>query len=318
MCDNWKRYKDDTKKINKELTLKDYETFFSKNDYWLSDLRHIGIAGGEPFLRPDLIDLVRAIRQILPKVSVGLQTNGLFPEKISQALEEIIKFYPQITLGVSLDGVGKTHDAVRGIKGAYEQVLKTIDLAKMLGVKEITAGMTILQNNYKEIPLVEKTLKERGVPFSCFLADEGEYYNKKEKSGLDREAKKSIIASLKNYRSDYYLDNLRLQLEGKRKRELPCYSGWTSLVIDPYGEVRPCVLRFDSFGNIKEQSLGNILMGEQTRKVREQIKKCSCWSICEVTTSAVVDPWDVFKWFIFFADKSKFLKEFWSKRTRYS
>ncbi len=307
MCDNWKRYRNNSAKEKEELTLKDYEKFFSENDYWLSDLRHIGIAGGEPFLRPDLVDLVKTIRKYLPKVSIGLQTNGLFPEKTGQTLKEIIKFYPQITLGVSLDGIGETHDKIRGIKGAYEKVLKTIDMAKTVGVKEITAGMTILQDNYKEIPLVEKALKEKGVSFSCFLADEGEYYNKKEKSSLDDKAKDSIIDSLKNYRGDYYLDNLRLQLQGKRKRELPCYSGWTSLVIDPYGEVRPCVLKFDSFGNIKEASMENILTGDKAGQVREKIKKCSCWSICEATTSAVVDPWDVIKWFLFYADKKKFL-----------
>jgi len=76
-------------------------------------------------------------------------------------------------------------------------------------------------------------------------------------------------------------------------------------------------LRFDSFGNIKKQSLAEILTNDNTRKIRAEIKKCSCWSICEVSTSAVVDPWDVGKWFLFYANKKEFLKQFQGKIGRF-
>ncbi len=313
MCDNWKRYKDEPKKLNQELTLKDYEKFFSENDYWLSDLRNIGIAGGEPFLRSDLVDLVKLIHKNFPKIKIGLQSNGLAPQKTADVLRRIIKFYPDISLGVSLDGIGKTHDKIRGISGAYKKVLQTISEAKKAGVKEINSGMTIVADNFSEILEVKETVEKEKVKFACFLADEGEYYNKQSKNGLDEKVKNSVIKSLKEFSGDYYLDNLRLQLEGKRKRNLPCYSGWTSLVIDPYGEVRPCVLRSDSFGNIKNSPLSEILTGEKAKAIREKIKKCSCWSICEATTSAIIDPWDVLFWFLFYADKKNFLKQYFSK-----
>lgn len=318
MCDNWKRYLNQPLKLKDELSLKDYEKFFQNNKDWLSDLKHLGIAGGEPFLRNDLVDLVKSVRHALPWVSIGLQSNGLTPEKIAQSLDEIIKFYPEITLAVSLDGISETHDKIRGIKGAYEKVLKTISLARKAGVREISCGMTIQENNFNEILKVKEIAEREGAEFSCFLADVGEYYNKKEKGGLSERAKKSVIQSLKSFRGDYYLDNLRLQLEGKRKRKLPCYSGWTSLVIDPYGEVRPCVLRSESFGNIKKQSLKEILAGNKAKKIREKIKKCTCWSICEVSTSAVVDPWDVGKWVLFYGNKKEFLKQFRGKIGRFT
>lgn len=316
MCDNWKRYLDQPQKLKEELSLKDYEKFFQNNKEWLSDLKHLGIAGGEPFLRNDLVNLVKTVRQTLPWVLIGLQSNGLTPERIFQSLKEITKFYPEITLAVSLDGISETHDKTRGVRGAYKKALETISLAKKAGVKEISCGMTIQENNFNEILKVKEVVEKTGAEFSCFLADQGEYYNKKSKNSLSRKAKESIIQSLKAFSGDYYLDNLRLQLQEKRKRQLPCYSGWTSLVIDPYGEVRPCVLRSDSFGNIKKQALKEILAGEKARKIREKIKKCTCWSICEISTSAVVDPWDVGKWFLFYAKKREFLRNIRSKENR--
>lgn len=316
MCDNWKRYQNQPQKLAEELSLQDYKNFFGDNKGFLSDLKHLGIAGGEPFLRKDLVNLVKTVRRQLPKVSIGLQSNGLNPKEISQSLREIIKFYPQITLAVSLDGISETHDKIRGVKGAYKKVLETISLAKKAGVKEISCGMTIQEENYDEILEVKGVVEGLGAEFSCFLADQGEYYNTKSKSGLSKKARSSIIRSLESFRGDYYLDNLRLQLLGKRKRQLPCYSGWTSLVIDPYGEVRPCVLRSDSFGNIKKRALKEILTGEEAREIRKKIKKCSCWSICEISTSAVVDPWDVGKWFLFYANKKEFLSNIRSKENR--
>lgn len=318
MCDNWKRYRSQPQKLAEELSLRDYKNFFENNKDWLSDLKHLGIAGGEPFLRKDLVNLVKIVRQQLPKVSIGLQSNGLNPKEISRSLGEIIKFYPQITLAVSLDGISETHDKIRGVKGAYKKVLETISLAKKAGVKEISCGMTIQEENYDEILEVREVVEGLGAEFSCFLADQGEYYNTKSKNSLSKRAKNSIIRSLEVFPGDYYLDNLRLQLLGKRKRQLPCYSGWTSLVIDPYGEVRPCVLRSDSFGNIKKQALKKILSGQRAKEIRKKIKKCTCWSICEISTSAVVDPWDVGKWFLFYAKKREFLKNIWPKKNRLS
>jgi len=315
MCNNWKRYLENPSKVEEELTLKDLEKFFLENKDFLADLKHIGIAGGEPFLRPDLVEVVRLIREKLPKVSVGLQTNGLLPEVIEKNLKEIKKFYPEITLAVSLDGIGKTHDKIRGIKGAYQKVLQTIDKAQALEISEITAGMTVTKDNYQEIDAVRKLLGEKGVKLSFYPADEGEYYNttsSRNLSGL-RGVNESLIKALNKDRGDYFNDNLRRQLLGE-KRTLPCYSGWTSLVIDPYGEVKPCVLRPESFGNIKKQSLEKILTGKIAKQIRQKIKKCTCWSICEVSTSAVVDPWDVVKWFLFYANKKKFLKKMLAKR----
>lgn len=317
MCNIWQKYLKDKKKLKEELTLENLKRFFSRDRNWLAEVRHLGLTGGEPFLRQDLVEIVRLIRNKLPQAEVGIQTNGLFPGLIGKKLKEILAFYPDLSLAVSLDGTEKTHDRVRGIKGAFKKTLKTIAIAKRLGVKDITSGMTISQNNYQEALAVKKIAEKADCEFSCFLPDEADYFgNLGEKLEIDEKARKEVATTLKEFSYHYYMDNLRLQLEKKRKRELPCYSGWTSIMIDPYGDVFPCILRSEKFGNIKRQSLKRILTSKKARRIREKIKKCVCWSQCEVSTSAVVDPWDVVKWFLFHADKKKFLKKMLPKLNR--
>ena len=46
-----------------------------------SSLRDINISGGEPFLREDLVDIVRVIKRACPKAKITISTNGLFVRK---------------------------------------------------------------------------------------------------------------------------------------------------------------------------------------------------------------------------------------------
>ena len=111
-------------------------------------------------------------------------------------------------------------------------------------------------------------------------------------------------------------------MQGKRKRELPCYSGFTSLVIDPYGNVKPCILKTkgindDIFGNIKTSPLRAILTSSKAQVIRNHVKKCSCWCQCEVSSSAIFAPFDVMKWFVFYCpDKKGFIAHILNKHKR--
>jgi MoaA/NifB/PqqE/SkfB family radical SAM enzyme len=172
--------------------------------------------------------------------------------------------------------------------------------------------MTLNAHNYREIKQVKSLTDKLGAEFSCFLPERAEYFNNKNfPDDLTSEMRQEISISLRElFGYHYYMDNLRLLIDKKRLRGLGCYSGYTSLVIDPYGEVRPCILVADSFGNIRRESLPELLSSPRAASLRKKIKSCTCWCQCEVSASAVVDPQDVISWFLFRCkDKRGFLKE---------
>lgn len=308
MCNIWQKYKRNPQAVKKELTLGEIKKFLLRNQEFLSEVEHIGLTGGEPFLREDIVEIIKSIKEVLPQAATGPQTNGFLPALFKKKLAQVVKFYPQVSMAVSLDGLEKTHDKIREVEGAFKKAMMTIKYARDLGVKRITCGMTLSDFNYKEIIPVKSLVESLGCEFSCFLPDESEYFGNVGRSApISAGAKKVIIQTLKdNFGYHYYMDNLRRRMEGKTKRTLPCYSGYYSITIDPYGNVLPCILKKESFGNIKEASLEEILYSPKAKKLKDALKGCVCWSQCEVSTSVLADVTDLVRWFPSCTDKKKF------------
>ena len=102
----------------------------------------IGITGGEPFIRQDLLEILKIILDY--DLNISLATNGtIIDERIISFLE---RNRDSILVQVSLDGSKpKVHDRIRGVKGAFKKTIKTIKKLRE-----------------KEIPLVVKTVIQRG------------------------------------------------------------------------------------------------------------------------------------------------------------
>ena len=76
-------------------------------------------SGGEPFLREDLPAVAQAFHDANDAGFLTLPTNGLLPEVIEEATEEILRRCPRsvVVVKLSLDGVGADHDAIRRTPG---------------------------------------------------------------------------------------------------------------------------------------------------------------------------------------------------------
>ena len=103
------------------------------------------ISGGEPFLRKDIIDILRYACSNLEKVT--LITNGtLITEEIACSLSS----YPNVIVQVSLDGAREeTNDFIRG-KGSYRKTVRGIEHLVTAQVPCVIA-MTLVKQNLNEI-----------------------------------------------------------------------------------------------------------------------------------------------------------------------
>ena len=124
----------DPSRAKKDLRLDEIEKIF-KN---MRPVYFFNMSGGEPFLRPDLPEIVElACKYIKPRV-VHTPTNGIMTERIAEHTEKIIRIVRQydknvpVTVKPSIDGVGKLHDEIRGVEGNFNQLLKTIVSLKRL------------------------------------------------------------------------------------------------------------------------------------------------------------------------------------------
>ncbi len=119
-------------------------------------------SGGEPLMRKDLPDL--AEYAVSKGMRAVISTNGtLITPEIAKTLKEIGLSY----VGISLDGMEKTHDHFRGQKGSFQSSLEGIRNCQAVGIK-VGLRFTMNQINAKDIPAIFNLLEEMDIPRVCF------------------------------------------------------------------------------------------------------------------------------------------------------
>lgn len=311
MCNIWKIYKNNPEARDKELRIDEIKDMFTSSQY-LKGLQGIDLTGGEPFLRKDFVELCGFFIEKYPNATIAIPTNSLKPELIVRKLKEINEMYKSknIYISISVDGIGKTHDKIRGITGAYHCVLELIEVIKIqMPLIKIGIDYTIMPDNYRDLLSAYELSKNLDISFSTQFAQISQtYYGNIEKQfEWDNinlgEVKKMIDVIIKERRKNkkilsrlhdtdtYYLANM-VRYEKCHSRMCKCYSGTYSFFMDPYGNIFPCIMLNEKVGNIREMDFDELWLSKKARDVRKFIKdkKCACWTPCETYPSLIRDP----------------------------
>ena len=294
MCFVWRRLNKD-----KDLTLGE----IGKIAKTLNNLVFLDISGGEPFLRDDLDQILATFARYSPGAYVNLPTNGLLPEKIKKKTGEILqKTNLPISLNLSLDGLEKTHDRIRGVKGCFKKVLLTYK-----GLTKIKTGYsrlslkvaTVITNqNLAELEnladFVKKEMPE--VDFHTLILFRGEPPDKSFRLPplSELEEKKLLFVKIwqdygygKNLGwlgskvanvSHLYLLDLYLKTLTEKKMVLPCLAGLAHAVIFANGDLALCELR-KPLGNLRKVDFDfeRLWSSKEAEKQRKEITQNSCF-----------------------------------------
>lgn len=104
------------------------------------------LSGGEPLLRPDLFEIAERAKAM--KFYVGLSTNGTL---IDAPLAARIHATGFDYVGISLDGIGATHDKFRRLQGAFDASLAAVRHLHALGTK-VGLRFTMTELNAHDLP----------------------------------------------------------------------------------------------------------------------------------------------------------------------
>jgi len=269
------------------------QEFLSVDDYAKvpSTLKDINVSGGEAFMRKDVVDIVKVIHQKCHDPRIVVSTNGFRTEQIVSAMEELRRAIPEIGVGVSLDGIGETHNRIRGIKDAYERATATLRQLGERGFTNVRIGFTAMNENVHEMRQVYDLACEMGFQFTTAVAQNSEIYfsTQVNQEVADAQLYDALGYVMKSELLSYhpkrwmraYFESGTLTFNRDKKRMLECRAGIEFFYLAPEGVVYPCLTIPSPMGDLKEHTFEEVWESEQADRVRAEIKGCEeCWMIC--------------------------------------
>lgn len=206
------------------------------------------ITGGEVFVHPHANEILLYALNKFKKVAI--LTNGTLLKKDS--LDILVQHKNKIIVGISLDSVQpEVHDRFRGKQDAFQQTCRSIKLLSDHGIF-VRVAMSVFAENMWEIRETASLVNELGAKAFAYnwVGDFGRGKDMQHPTSNEDVHKKFL----------QYEQALLEEFKGlipiipyEKKRASNCGAGWRAIVVDPYGNVRPCALFPKTF------SLGNIL-----------------------------------------------------------
>jgi MoaA/NifB/PqqE/SkfB family radical SAM enzyme len=297
-----------------ELSITEIERISSS----LGDLLWLAFSGGEIFLRDDLAGIAEIFYRNNRPAIMLFPTNGLLPELIRERIETIARSCPDsvVALKLSVDGVGEAHDKLRNTLGSFHKTLETYEAVAPLlerypnfelgintvfcsenqdsmdGIIDYVRGLGSVKTH--TISLVRGNLSAEhygGVDSDKYLAavQKLEQNLQQGKSRVYRFSGGRIKAA-----QDILQRRLIHQTMREHKRIIPCYAGRLNLVLNEGGEVLPCEILTEPFGNARDYGydMRKIVNSEQARRVKDSIKNngCYCTHECYCMTNILFNP----------------------------
>ena len=305
-CQIGEMFCQDPTRSQKDLKLDEIEKIFQT----MKPVYFFNMSGGEPFLRKDLPEIVELACKYLKPEVVHTPTNGILTDRIVKNKEKIIQivrnYNPEVpfTVKPSIDGIGELHDEIRGVKGNFDCLLKTIEGLKKLEDKydnfHLELGTVISNFNIDHLDEIEDFVHSLGVEsyrnevaecrteffnIGDDITPSAEVYQRLIKDFARKveeniSSKKNLAKMTEALRVVYY--DMASRILEEQRQVIPCYAGVSNVHINYDGGVWPCcVLGYEKeMGNLREYGYDfqKLWHSDKADEVRKYIKgkNCAC------------------------------------------
>jgi sulfatase maturation enzyme AslB (radical SAM superfamily) len=235
---------------------------------------------------------------------LSIVTTGYATDRIPDITAEILKIAPKLTIyiTVSIDGEERTHERNRRMKGGYARSVQTIkrldELSKAHRNLKVRIETVVSHQNLDQLDgFLRSELIQSHETCFAFAQESERYFNQGTGVALQKSDAKKIAEVLRlvlGHARGHSLEKLMLKMYYRlsarffgspQQQVIPCYSGFASVFVGPYGEVRPCVM-MPIVGKLQQFDfdLKALLQADAMKKARRTIVEdgCpNCWTPCE-------------------------------------
>ena len=233
----------------------------------LDELKDIGletlcISGGEPFLRPDLDQIVIYAKNI------GIENVMITSNATCIDISMLTNIKKLVTcIAISIDGFNTENQQFIRDSGTFQKVITTSREMKRCGIP-MKFVATIHRKNYKYITNYIGLSREMGIPISFSILTCNPKIEPLNELVLNNEEFSALLSM--SDESTAVFDDTPSAISALRYKS-SCGAGENLISIDALGNVFPChMLHYDEFklGNVLETPLFSIISSEAAKKFR--------------------------------------------------
>ena len=295
-CDSWKLTDHDH-----ELTLDEFTRLAS--EIRQMNIPIVTIGGGEPTLRKDIWDIIRAMKEQNLNVQMTTNALALSERQIEQMYDSGLD-----RLTISYDShIPELYDRIRGVDGlkkvdrAIENILNTrpqwfqVDTNTVLCKENATTFLETIDD------LLDRNVDK--INFSAVTTSSINYLMTESKNDLSeipldqiQRIAEGILNRKRNSKkinaSPAFIQGLEKYYKNPSKIVYPCFSGYLTLDIFQDGSIHGCG-NLPSVGNVRENSLEEIWgsSSAQENRVNMAKGKCpNCYLSCKMELAIAANP----------------------------
>ncbi len=234
------------------------------------------VAGGEPFTRKDLPDVVRAFYENNQLDAVYLMSNGGLPQRILPDVARMLTDCPRlnVTVALGIDGLKDDHDRIRGKAGSWDRAIATARALQAvqrgtprLNVQTCTCLMKSNQDRIVDwYDFLRSDLKPDKININYIrppAADPAELDIDLARyeliaAAIERDSRRAVLANRYRDRDgvfkaavDIYMHGLIARTTLEQKAHLRCFAGTTGVVIYDEGTLSSCEM-LEPVGNLRD------------------------------------------------------------------
>ncbi|OQX84394.1 hypothetical protein B6D60_09465 [candidate division KSB1 bacterium 4484_87] len=204
------------------------------------------ISGGEPLIRRDLEDIVRAMRRKNRAPYIVVTTNAIMLNK--KRYESLIDAGVD-QFSISLDYPDERHDDFRGHKGLFQHIDKLIRELKGSNGKSITLSCVVQKDNFRDLIKIAELSEKWGVnvnfsTYTWLRTNDMNYVLDADDLLEFKEIVKKLLAMRKKYHNFFASEyTFKRMIEFYEKKSIPnCRAGERFFIVNPDGRFSPCGL----------------------------------------------------------------------------
>lgn len=227
-------------------------------------------SGGEPLLRPDILELIRHAREVGLRPVLG--TNGtLLSLETARALQDA----GLMAAGISLDSLdAAAHDRLRGQQGAWQAAVNGMQHCRAVGLP-FQIHTTVMDWNADEICAITDFAVEIGARAHhiFFLVPTGRGEDI-EGQALERHAYENVLTRIMSKAKNVSIEvkptcapqfiRVADQVGHKQRFAKGCLAGTSYCIISPRGDVQPCAYLDLPLGNVRDLPFDRIWAENET------------------------------------------------------